>query len=103
MADNDLDQKTIAEYRRAIEAAAVNNPAVKGATAAVLAALDRRDWQWRELLALAGAVAASDMTELPHAREASCVFGCPGMLGRNNEYIHVPDCPVTRARALLAR
>jgi hypothetical protein len=97
------DAAQLAAYREVIERAARDDPQARSAAAAIFAALDRRDWQWRELMAIAQAVAADIMVEYPGAHQATCVFDCTGMLGTRNEFDHSLDCPVTRARALLAR
>ncbi len=58
----ELDARTLAEYRRVLEEAAAQlgvqtSQRVAGATAAVFAALDRRDHERRELLGIARALA----------------------------------------------
>jgi len=62
MSDDELDLATIEKYRRVLEEAAAQLDArqaqrVVGATAAVFAALDRRDYERRELLAIVRALA----------------------------------------------
>jgi hypothetical protein len=65
---DDLDLATIETYRRVLEEAAAQLDArqaqrVAGATAAVFAALDRRDHERRELRAIAQALADLPITQ----------------------------------------
>jgi hypothetical protein len=62
MPEDELDATTIAEYRKVLDEAAAQLGAgagqrVAGATAAVFTALDRRDYELRELLAIVRALA----------------------------------------------
>jgi len=62
MSDDDLDLATIERYRKVLEEAAAQLGAgagqrVQGATAAVFRALDRLDYERRELRAIAAALA----------------------------------------------
>jgi hypothetical protein len=75
MSDDDLDLATIERYRRVLEEAAAQLDArdsrrVAGATAAVFAALDRRDAENREMRAIVRDLAgltftAADMFDSP--------------------------------------
>jgi hypothetical protein len=90
MSNDDLDAATLAHYRQVIERAAAGDPSARGATAAVFAALDRRDARDKEMRNIVWAVA--DMTP----------DDCP-MYACWERSEHTTDCIVTRARALLAR
>lgn len=107
MSEGDLDPQVVAAIERAALAAGDLLMRDKlSAVAAIFAALARRDEREKEAWEIVRAVAQADMDE--HADNDGYCSLCGKLVAHPwagleyHEQHHLPDCPVTRARHLLA-
>jgi hypothetical protein len=108
----DLDAATLNEYRRTIEEAAAQLDAsgehavgasVASATAAIFAALARRDEERREMRSIMQATAMLQPVPVLGMPGKNVCAGCEQVFTNDGHGHHTQQCPIARARALLER
>jgi hypothetical protein len=116
--ERELDAATLDEYRHTIEEAAAQLDAsgehavgasVASATAALFAALARRDQERRELRSIVQATAMMQPVPVLGMPGTNVCAGCEQVFTNDGhgwftpDSRHTPHCPIARARALLER